>query len=112
MYSSINQHPTAIMNIGIIPVLDDVLKYRSLLFDLTTPITLLAEEFDKVWPFVSSVYSAKLDAVPERIAAGKLAPIYEHDTLTCHCRFARRYLLPCRDVFHLDSEVKVLTPEK
>jgi hypothetical protein len=47
MYSSINQHPTAIMNNGITPALDEVLKYRSLLFDLTTPIKLLAEEFDR-----------------------------------------------------------------
>jgi hypothetical protein len=44
------QHPTAIMNDGIMPVPDEVLKYRSLLFDLATSITLLAEEFDKVWP--------------------------------------------------------------
>jgi hypothetical protein len=35
------------------------------LFDLTTSITLPAEEFDKVWPFVSSVYSAKQHRVLE-----------------------------------------------
>jgi hypothetical protein len=45
------------MNNGIIPVPDEVLKYRSLLFDLATPITLPAEEFGEVWPFVSSVYT-------------------------------------------------------
>jgi hypothetical protein len=46
VYSTIiNQHPTA-MNNGIIPVPDEVLKYRSPLFDLATPITLPAEEFD------------------------------------------------------------------
>jgi hypothetical protein len=45
-----NQHPTAIMNNGIMPVPDEVLKYRSLLFDLATPITLPAEEFGEVWP--------------------------------------------------------------
>jgi hypothetical protein len=50
-----NQHPTAIMNNGIIPVPDEVLKYRSLLFDLATPITLPAEEFGEVWPFAASV---------------------------------------------------------
>jgi len=55
--------------------------------------------------------STELHAVPERIIAGKLAPIYEDDTLTCHCRFARRYLLPCH-VFYLDGEVKVPTPER
>jgi hypothetical protein len=27
-------------------------------------------------------------------------------------RFARQYLLPCRHVFHLDSETKVLTAER
>jgi hypothetical protein len=62
-------------------------------------------------PFQKTL-SIELDAVLERIAAGKLATIYEDDTLTCHCRFARRYLLPCRHVFHFESEVKVLTPEK
>jgi hypothetical protein len=35
------------MNNGIIPVPDEVLKCRSLLFDLTAPITLPAKEFDK-----------------------------------------------------------------
>jgi len=48
--------------------------------------------------------SIELDAVPERITAGKLAPIYEDDTLTCHCRFARRYLLPCRHVSTLTTK--------
>jgi hypothetical protein len=57
--------PTAIMNNRIIPVPDEVLKYHSLFFDLTTPITLPSEEFDKVWPFVSSVYSAKQRRVIE-----------------------------------------------
>jgi hypothetical protein len=52
-----NQHPTAIMNKGIIPVPDEVLEYRYLLFDLATPITLPAEEFSEVWAFVSSVYT-------------------------------------------------------
>jgi len=40
---------------------DDVLKYRF----LTTPITLSAEKFDKVWPFVSSVNSARQHRVIE-----------------------------------------------
>jgi hypothetical protein len=50
------QHHTAIMN-GIIPMPIEVLQYRSLIFDFITPITLPAEEFDKVWPFVSSVHT-------------------------------------------------------
>ena len=37
--------------------------------------------------------SIALDAAPERIAAGKLASIYEDDTLTYRCRFECRYLL-------------------
>jgi hypothetical protein len=45
------------MNNGIIPVPDEVLKYCSLLSDLAIPITLPAEEFGEVWPFVSSVYT-------------------------------------------------------
>jgi len=55
----IHQQPTAIMNNGIIPVPDEVLKYRSLLSDLATPITLSAGEFDKVWPLVPPTHSAK-----------------------------------------------------
>jgi len=27
-------------------------------------------------------------------------------------RFARQYFLPCRHIFHLDGETKVLTPER
>ena len=62
-------------------------------------------------PF-QKMLSIELGAAPERIAAGKLTPMYEGDTLTCYCRFARRYLLPCIHVFHLDSEIKVSTPGK
>ena len=57
--------------------------------------------------FPSSISEEELDAVLGRIAAEKLTPIYEDDTLTCHCCFARRCLLPYRHVFHLDSGVKV-----
>ena len=49
----------------VILVPDEVPKYRSLLFDLITPITFPAEEFDKAWPFVSSVYGAKQHRVIE-----------------------------------------------
>jgi hypothetical protein len=59
-------------------------------------------------PF-QKMLSIDFDSVPERIAAGKLAPIYDGHTLTCYCR---RYLLPCHHAFHLDSEVNILTPDK
>ena len=45
------------MNNEIIPTPDEVLKYRSVLADLAAPITLPAEKFDEVWPFVSTVYT-------------------------------------------------------
>jgi len=67
------------------------------------------------YPF-QKMLSIELDALPERTAAGKSEPQAIHqleaDTLTCHCRFARRYLSLCRPVFHLDGDVQVLTSEK
>jgi hypothetical protein len=59
-------------------------------------------------PF-QEMLSIELDSVLERIAAGKLALIYDGYTLTC---YGRHYLFPCRHAFHLDSEVKILTPDK
>ncbi|RPB25091.1 hypothetical protein L211DRAFT_136936 [Terfezia boudieri ATCC MYA-4762] len=32
------------------------------------------------------------------------------ENLRCHCKFHRQYLLPCRHIFHLDTQAKVLTP--
>lgn len=34
---------------------------------------------------------------------------FESLGLHCHCKFFRQYLLPCRYIFHLDTELKVLT---
>jgi hypothetical protein len=50
-------------------------------------------------------------AVEERISEGKDTPEFDED-LTCYCTFARRYLLPCRHIFHLNSVTPVLTPAK
>ena len=50
------QHQSTTMNNGIMPAPDGVLKYRPLLLGLAAPTTLSAEEFDKVWPFVSVIY--------------------------------------------------------
>ncbi|KAA8893706.1 hypothetical protein FN846DRAFT_913747 [Sphaerosporella brunnea] len=50
-------------------------------------------------------------AVEERIAEGKDTPEFNEE-LTCYCSFARRYLLPCRHIFHLNTVTPVLTPEK
>ena len=50
-------YPNVNMNNGIVFLPGGVPEYHSLLlFGLTTPIGLPTEEFDKVWPFVSSVY--------------------------------------------------------
>jgi hypothetical protein len=50
-------------------------------------------------------------AVEERIAEGKDTPDFDEE-LICYCSFARRYLLPCRHIFHLNTVTPVLTPEK
>lgn len=60
---------------------------------------------------IQKLIAPELEAVGERIAQGKPIPEFEEDLL-CTCRFARKYRLPCRHIFHLDGEEKVLTPEK
>ncbi|RPB25197.1 hypothetical protein L211DRAFT_836521 [Terfezia boudieri ATCC MYA-4762] len=58
---------------------------------------------------IQKLLSGELDAVTERIAKGKEVPIGLDENLQCSCKFYRQYLLPCRHIFHLDTEVKVLT---
>lgn len=41
----------------LMPVSVDALHYRSLLFDLSTPVVIPADKFDEVWPYVDSVYT-------------------------------------------------------
>ena len=45
------------------------------------------------------------------IAEGKNIPEFGGD-LICHCSFARRYLLPWRHIFHLNTVTPILTAEK
>ncbi|KAI9094444.1 hypothetical protein DFS34DRAFT_629484 [Phlyctochytrium arcticum] len=49
-------------------------------------------------------------AVEKRIAKAKPIPELQGE---CHCLFARKYLLPCKHVFHADScsDTRILTPE-
>jgi len=54
----------------------------------------------------------ELDAAAERIANGKEVPTGYDEALRCHCQFYRQYLLPCRHIFHLSTEIKVLTPAR
>ncbi|KAF8448199.1 hypothetical protein BGX38DRAFT_1260228 [Terfezia claveryi] len=58
---------------------------------------------------IQKLLSGELDAVTERIAKGKEVPLGFDENLQCRCKFYRQYLLPCRHIFHLDTEVKVLT---
>ena len=58
---------------------------------------------------IQKLLAVELDTVEERIAKGKEVPSYDDETLRCHCKFNRQYLLPCRHIFHLDSVHKVLT---
>ena len=39
------------------PISSDALYYRTMLFDLTKPVSMAPEIFDEVWPYVDSVYS-------------------------------------------------------
>ena len=39
------------------PMSPDTLHRRGLLFDLTKPVTMSPEVFDKIWPYVDSVYT-------------------------------------------------------
>lgn len=53
---------------------------------------------------IQKLLSMELEGVEKRLAASKEIPQFD-DTLTCYCQFARHYLLPCRHIFHLDSEI-------
>ena len=46
----------------IMPIASEALQYRTLLFDLSKPVTMTPEMFDEVWPYVDSVYT-KLQSV-------------------------------------------------
>ena len=59
---------------------------------------------------VQKLLAVELNAVEGRIAKGKEVPIFDDETLQCNCKFHRQCLLPCRHVFHRDTEIKVLTP--
>ncbi|KAF8428713.1 hypothetical protein EV426DRAFT_711386 [Tirmania nivea] len=58
---------------------------------------------------IQKLLASELDAVAERIAKGKEVPTSFEENLQCYCKFYRQYLLPCRHIFHLDTEIKVLT---
>jgi len=58
---------------------------------------------------IQKLLAGELYAVTERIAKGKEVPIAFGENLQCHCKFYRQYRLPCRHIFHLDTDVKVLT---
>jgi len=58
---------------------------------------------------IQKLLAGELDAVAERISKGKEVPTGFDENLRCHCKFHRQYLLPCQHIFHLDTEIKVLT---
>ena len=59
---------------------------------------------------IQKLLAREVDAVTARIAEGKVSEFDEN--LLCYCQFYRQYLLPCRHIFHFDSDVKVLTPTR
>lgn len=42
---------------AMMPISTDALYYRTLLFDLSKPVTLSIELFDEIWPYIDSVYT-------------------------------------------------------
>jgi len=62
---------------------------------------------------VQKLLARELEGMEYRISKRKPMPVFE-DYLVWWCKFARKYSLPCRHVFHLDSEVPsgVITAEK
>ncbi|KAF8428188.1 hypothetical protein EV426DRAFT_705089 [Tirmania nivea] len=46
------------MSEAIMPISTDALYYRTLLFELSKLVTIPAEKFDEIWPYVDSVYTS------------------------------------------------------
>ncbi|RPB29801.1 hypothetical protein L211DRAFT_832501 [Terfezia boudieri ATCC MYA-4762] len=46
------------MSEAMIPISTDALHYRTLLFELSKPVTIPAEKFDEIWLYVDSVYAS------------------------------------------------------
>jgi hypothetical protein len=61
---------------------------------------------------MQTLLGVELSSISDRIATGKQVPTYDDDRMECLCQLRRRYLLPCRHIFHLNTEQTVLTAEK
>ncbi|KAF8440184.1 hypothetical protein BGX38DRAFT_1144581 [Terfezia claveryi] len=57
---------------------------------------------------IQKLLARELDAIEELIVKGKELPNFG-ENLWCYCKVNRQYLLPCRHIFYLDTEIKVLT---
>ncbi|KAF8430814.1 hypothetical protein BGX38DRAFT_1230852, partial [Terfezia claveryi] len=42
---------------AMMPISADALHYRTILFELSKPVTIFPQIFDEIWPYVDSVYS-------------------------------------------------------
>src|SRR5258706_14986204 len=74
----------------------------------SSKLSVCTKEYPEIGEFpvpLQKLLAVELEAMEERLLAGKPTPIFEQ-FLRCSCRFARRYLLPCH-IFHLDGESKV-----
>jgi len=67
------------------------------------------EEIGQLPVPIQKLLARELDSVEELIAKRKDIPSLD-ENLQCHCKLHRQYLLPCRHIFHLDTEIEVLTP--
>jgi hypothetical protein len=82
----------------------------------TKKLSFCTKEYPQIGQFpvpVQKLIYKQLERVEDQVQKAKPLPHYEDETLFCHCRFAREYLLPSNRIFYLDiyGPDKVLTPE-
>lgn len=72
-------------------------------------------EIDQLPVPIQKLLAIKLDTMTDHIAKGKeiSSTSYEEAlSLRRYCKFYGQYLLPCRHIIHLDTELEVLTPSR
>ncbi|KAF8419735.1 hypothetical protein EV426DRAFT_676556 [Tirmania nivea] len=115
------------MSAAMMSISADTPHLRDMLFDLSKPVTVSPETFDNVWPYVDSVYTKLRSGLLQAYGTVRIqkyecrlrksrtsSTVVAQDTngkvIKRRHTSIRQYLLPCRHIFHLDTEAKVLTP--
>ena len=52
---------------AMMPIPTDALSYRTMLFDLSKPVTLSTELFDEIWSYIDSFYIDSTEVTIERL---------------------------------------------